>query len=116
GLAQPLEHADSVKAGHDQIKHEGGDRTAIRPGQDRKAVLATPCLQRTVAGTSQRRVEQTALHGIVVDDEYGRRHACVPSRPEFGLSGSLWHNLLKGCPTKAVNESLPQRGGPEDAG
>ena len=68
-LAHRLEHAEPVDAGHGEIEDDAPHVAAVRAVERLQRRFAAVGDDRLVAEALTWRLEQAALHGIVVDDE-----------------------------------------------
>ncbi len=69
GLAHARQHAEPVEVGHHQVENDSVDADGFRAGQDPCGIVAAIGDDRLVAEPAHHIVEETALHGIVIDDE-----------------------------------------------
>ena len=68
----------AVHVGHDEIEQHQRDLIAARTVDQIERGLTARRGHHLHAGARDRRFQQPALHGIVVDNENGLRHALVP--------------------------------------
>ena len=73
-LAHRLQHADAVEAGHDEIEDDHRDVARAGTVEHIETGLAAVGDDCGVAEFRHRGLEQPALHGIVIDYEYGTCH------------------------------------------
>ena len=70
--AEPRQHRDAVEFGHDEIEDDEGNRLAVGGGEVIQRLAAVRRTQRTIAEPLHGMGEQTALDGVVIDDEDSR--------------------------------------------
>ena len=68
-LAHLRQHAEAVEVGHDQVEDNAIDARFLRVVQQGQRRVAAVGGQRPIAETRDHRLQQPALHRIVVDDE-----------------------------------------------
>ena len=82
-VAHAREHAVAVEIGHHEIEDDRVDAASIGSAQHRDRRIAAFGDHHVVAEAARHRLEQAALHGIVVDDEdelgHGDSTATVPN-------------------------------------
>ncbi len=76
--AQFCEHLKPVHVGHDEVEQQQRDLIAARSVDQVERGSAAGCADRAHARAIDCRLQQTTLHGIVVDNENRLRH-CVSS-------------------------------------
>ncbi len=72
--AHAAEHAHAVEVGHHEIEHHEVDVASVRAGELREGGLAAVGEHGSIAEPLDHVLEQTALDGIVVDDQDGAAH------------------------------------------
>ena len=70
-VAQPRQHAETVKVRHDQIEDHTIDAGAVGSGEQRRCRVAAFRRDHLVAELLHHAFEEPALHGIIIDDENG---------------------------------------------
>ena len=103
-LTHCLQHADAVEARHDEVEDDHRDAARIGPVERVETGLAAIRDDRAVAEFRHRRLEQPALHGIVIDYEYGTCHdwfndarpICPPHCAHPMGNPTLWIILAQG--------------------
>ena len=73
-FTQRCQHAHAVKFGHHQIKNHHVDGIAIWPAQQPQGRITGFGCQGLIAKAAQHRFQQTALYGIVINNQDGGRH------------------------------------------
>ena len=90
-LAHLLQHRQPVGARHNQIQDDNGDILAVA-FEGGKPGIAAIGNHRRMAESRYSRLQQAALHGIVIDNEYGTRHGLA--EPSSGEGRAIF-----ACPT-----------------
>ena len=93
-FAHRLQHADAVETGHDQIEDDHRHVARARPVEDIERGRAAVDHDCRMAEPRHGGLEQPALHGIVIDYEYGTCHDWYDyARPR---NSALWTILAQG--------------------
>ncbi len=74
-LAHAREHAHAIQIGHDQVENEQVDRRPVDRVHARQRRFAQFERLGLVAEPPRHRLQQTALNGVVVDNEDERGHS-----------------------------------------
>ena len=95
-FAKLRQHLHAVDLGHHQIENQQVDGLGVGRGEPAQGLGAALDDVRLVTEPPHHRLEQTALHRIVVDYEDSGRHASSNKRHQIRTCGACWAMTVNG--------------------